>query len=48
MEFRDSTYLLSEKHSRVLRSNMVINLSLGFTDLDEGGGKNGTLAKCIY
>ncbi|KAH8117216.1 FACT complex subunit SPT16 [Phellopilus nigrolimitatus] len=39
MEFRDSAYLLSAKNGRILKTNMIINLSLGFTDLDEDGGK---------
>ena len=39
MEFRDSTYLLSAKNGRTLKSNMVFNLALGFTDLDEDDGK---------
>ena len=39
MEFRDSTYLLSAKNTRVLKANMIFNLALGFTDLEEEGGK---------
>ena len=46
MEFCDSTYLLSGKNSRVLRSNMVVNLALGFTDLDEGGSQKWVKSKC--
>ncbi|KAI5124316.1 hypothetical protein M0805_008924 [Coniferiporia weirii] len=39
MEFRDSAYIISAKNGRVLKTNMIFNLSLGFTDLDEEGGK---------
>ncbi|CCM03865.1 uncharacterized protein FIBRA_06015 [Fibroporia radiculosa] len=39
MEFRDSTYLLSSKNGRTLRSGMVFNLVLGFQDLEENGKK---------
>ncbi|KAI9509977.1 FACT complex subunit SPT16 [Russula earlei] len=35
MEFRDSTYLLSPKNSRLLKANMVFCLSLGFQDLED-------------
>ncbi|KAH9854064.1 FACT complex subunit SPT16 [Lenzites betulinus] len=39
MEFRDASYLLSPKNSRKLRANMVLNLALGFTGLEEDGKK---------
>ena len=39
MEFRDSVYLLSPKNTRSLKTNMIFNLSLGFTDLIEEGDK---------
>ncbi|KAL1947960.1 hypothetical protein VTO73DRAFT_13684 [Trametes versicolor] len=39
MEFRDASYLLSPKNNRKLRANMVFNLVLGFTGLEEGGKK---------
>ncbi|KAI0721606.1 FACT complex subunit SPT16 [Cerioporus squamosus] len=39
MEFRDSSYVLSAKNGRKLRSGMVFNLVLGFTGLEEGGKK---------
>ncbi|PAV23533.1 FACT complex subunit SPT16 [Pyrrhoderma noxium] len=39
MEFRDSNFILSQKNGRTLKTNMVFNLTLGFTDLDEGEGK---------
>jgi nucleosome binding factor SPN SPT16 subunit len=39
MEFRDSTYLLSPKNARVLKTNMVFNLALGFSDLVDDSGK---------
>ena len=39
MEFRDSAYLLSPKNTRVLRTNMIFNLALGFSDLVDDRGK---------
>ncbi|KAH7910168.1 FACT complex subunit SPT16 [Hygrophoropsis aurantiaca] len=39
VEFRDSAYLLSLKNSRPLKTNMVFNLSLGFSDLTDEAGK---------
>ncbi|KAI9064261.1 FACT complex subunit SPT16 [Trametes sanguinea] len=39
MEFRDASYLLSPKNNRRLRTNMVYNLVLGFTGLEEDGKK---------
>ncbi|KAH7919903.1 FACT complex subunit SPT16 [Leucogyrophana mollusca] len=39
VEFRDSAYLLSLKNSRPLKTNMVFNLSLGFSDLIDEAGK---------
>lgn len=39
MEFRDSNYLLSAKNTRMLKSNMVFNLALGFQDLEDTDGK---------
>ena len=39
MEFRDASYVLSPKNSRKLRSGMVFNLVLGFTNMTEGGKK---------
>ncbi|EIW85375.1 FACT complex subunit SPT16 [Coniophora puteana RWD-64-598 SS2] len=39
IEFRDSAYLLSLKNSRPLRTNMIFNLTLGFSDLVDEGGK---------
>ncbi|EJD05718.1 FACT complex subunit SPT16 [Fomitiporia mediterranea MF3/22] len=39
MEFRDSQYLLSPKCNRNLKSNMIFNLALGFTDLEDGDGQ---------
>jgi nucleosome binding factor SPN SPT16 subunit len=35
LEFKESAYVLSAKHSRVLRSNMVFNLSIGFHDVSD-------------
>lgn len=37
LEFRDTSYLLSAKNARKLKSGMVFNLVLGFQDLEEGG-----------
>ncbi|KAI5983780.1 FACT complex subunit SPT16 [Pisolithus albus] len=39
LEFRDSAYVLSSKNARHLRTNMVFNLSLGFSDLVDDTGK---------
>lgn len=35
IEFRDSAYLLSPKNGRQLKTNMIFNLSLGFSDLED-------------
>lgn len=39
IEFRDAAYLLSSRNSRLLRKNMILNLSLGFTGLTDQSGK---------
>ncbi|KAG9104453.1 FACT complex subunit spt16 [Ceratobasidium sp. 370] len=39
LEYRDSSYLLSPKNSRQVKAGMIFNLSIGFSDLDEGEGK---------
>jgi nucleosome binding factor SPN SPT16 subunit len=39
MEFRDATYVLSPKNSRVLKANMTFNLGLGFSDLTDSNGQ---------
>ena len=39
IEFRDAGYILSAKNTRLLRQNMIFNLSLGFTGLSDGGGQ---------
>ncbi|TDL27246.1 FACT complex subunit SPT16 [Rickenella mellea] len=39
MEFRDSVYLLTAKNTRKLKTSMIINLALGFQDLQDGSGK---------
>lgn len=39
LEFRDSAYVLSSKNARHLKTNMVFNLSLGFSDLLDDTGK---------
>ena len=39
LEFRDSAYLLSPKNGRHLKENMILNLSLGFSDLQDDNGQ---------
>ncbi|KAG8735431.1 FACT complex subunit spt16 [Ceratobasidium sp. 414] len=39
LEYRDSSYLLSPKNTRQVKAGMIFNLSIGFSDLDEGEGK---------
>ena len=39
IEFRDAGYILSAKNTRLLRQNMIFNLSLGFTSLSDAGGQ---------
>lgn len=39
VEFRDSAYLISSKNGRIIKENMVLNLGLGFTDLEDGTGQ---------
>jgi nucleosome binding factor SPN SPT16 subunit len=39
IEFRDAGYILSAKNPRLLRQNMIFNLSLGFTSLSDAGGQ---------
>src|SRR5258705_4800620 len=39
IEFRDAAYLLSSRNSRLLRKNMILNLSHGFTNLTDQSGK---------
>ncbi|KAG2348552.1 FACT complex subunit SPT16 [Suillus weaverae] len=39
VEFRDSAYLLSSKNAKHLKTDMVLNLSLGFSDLLDDNGK---------
>ncbi|KAF9484717.1 FACT complex subunit SPT16 [Pholiota conissans] len=39
IEFRDAGYILSLKNTRILRKNMVFNLSLGFTGLSDNAGQ---------
>ncbi|KAG8737914.1 FACT complex subunit spt16 [Ceratobasidium sp. 428] len=39
LEYRDSSYLLSPKNGRQVKAGMIFNLSIGFSDLDEGEGK---------
>lgn len=40
LEFRDSAYVLSGKNNRTLKRDMVVNLSVGFQDLDDPNHKN--------
>ena len=39
LEFRDSSYLLNAKNTRILKSSMVFNLALGFQNLIDGEGQ---------
>lgn len=39
VEFRDSAYLLSAKNGHVLKSDMILNLGLGFADLVDNSGQ---------
>ncbi|KAJ8699613.1 FACT complex subunit spt16 [Pleurotus ostreatus] len=39
VELRDSTYLLSPKNTRKLKTNMIFNLGLGFSDLVSESGQ---------
>ncbi|KAG5651278.1 hypothetical protein H0H81_009221 [Sphagnurus paluster] len=43
IEFRDSAYLLSAKNGRSLKTDMIVNLGLGFSDLVDGSGKKYSL-----
>lgn len=48
LEFRDSAYLLSPKNSRHLKENMVLNLALGFADLQDENGETCVLCHRIW
>ncbi|KAJ7074321.1 FACT complex subunit SPT16 [Mycena amicta] len=39
IEFRDSSYVLNSKNTRILKENMVLSLGLGFADLVDASGK---------
>ncbi|KAJ3517783.1 hypothetical protein NLJ89_g277 [Agrocybe chaxingu] len=39
IEFRDAGYILSAKNTRLIRKNMVFNLSLGFSGLTDSSGQ---------
>ncbi|KAF8201718.1 FACT complex subunit SPT16 [Pholiota molesta] len=39
IEFRDASYIISPKNTRVLRKNMIFNLSVGFTGLSDNSGQ---------
>ncbi|KAG6812757.1 hypothetical protein H0H92_000672 [Tricholoma furcatifolium] len=43
IEFRDSAYLLSAKNGRNLKTDMILNLGLGFADLVDSTGKKYSL-----
>ncbi|CAO3587831.1 unnamed protein product [Absidia cylindrospora] len=45
IEFRESNYILSGKTMRELKNNMVLNLSLGFSDLDNTEATSGQQKK---
>jgi nucleosome binding factor SPN SPT16 subunit len=47
MEFRDSAYLLSPKNGRRLKTNMVFNLALGFSDLVDENDKKYVQVMCF-
>ncbi len=38
LEFKESAYVLSAKNGRVLRTNMVFNLTIGFQDVKDEKG----------
>ena len=42
VEFRDSAYVLSPKNSRILKTDMIFNLGVGFADLIDNGGQKYT------
>jgi nucleosome binding factor SPN SPT16 subunit len=39
LEFREASYLLSPKTERILKADMVFNLSLGLQSLEDAKGK---------
>lgn len=39
IEFRDSAYVLSAKNGRILKTDMILNLGLGFADLVDSTGR---------
>ncbi|KAG6833476.1 hypothetical protein H0H87_006048 [Tephrocybe sp. NHM501043] len=43
IEFRDSAYVLSAKNGRSLKTDMILNLVLGFSDLVDSTGKKYSL-----
>ncbi|KAG6909830.1 hypothetical protein DXG01_015103 [Tephrocybe rancida] len=43
IEFRDSAYVLSAKNGRNLKTDMILNLGLGLSDLVDGTGKKYSL-----
>ncbi|KAG5341046.1 hypothetical protein C0989_011905 [Termitomyces sp. Mn162] len=43
IEFRDSAYVLSAKNGRSLKTDMIFNLGLGFSDLVDSTGKKYSL-----
>ncbi|KAG6854966.1 hypothetical protein C0991_009789 [Blastosporella zonata] len=43
IEFRDSAYVLSAKNGRSLKTDMILNLGLGFSDLVDSTGKKYSL-----
>ncbi|KAF8078147.1 FACT complex subunit SPT16 [Lyophyllum atratum] len=43
IEFRDSAYVLSAKNGRSLKTDMILNIGLGFSDLVDTSGKKYSL-----
>ncbi|KAF8228962.1 FACT complex subunit SPT16 [Tricholoma matsutake] len=43
VEFRDSAYVLSPKNPRILKTDMILNLGVGFSDLVDNGGQKYSL-----
>jgi len=48
IEFRDASYILSPKNNRLLRTNMVIILSLGFSGLADGSNQKFAFVQLFF
>ncbi|KAF8303076.1 FACT complex subunit SPT16 [Clavulina sp. PMI_390] len=44
LEFRDSQWIINSKNTRILRSDMIFSLALGFQDLEDSKGKKYALS----